>query len=165
MNSHMKSIFVVFLTVFGTAAMAQYSEDVSEFRPTFVVEDIVIEVKDSVVVEEAIEPEKDITKLVEESMDILAENNAAYDYIPGYRIQIYAGSSEGSAQSIRSIARSYFTAEELPLELNYELPNFKVKAGDFVDKLTAYRWYLKLKEHFPRALLVPEQRVKLSNVH
>lgn len=161
----MRSIFAIILLFIVQLSSAQYSEDVTNFRPTFEVEEIVIAIDDSVIVEDIIEPEHDLTKKIEESIDILAEKNSEFEYSPGYRIQIYAGTSEGSAQSVRNIARSYFTSDELPLELKYELPNFKVKAGDFVDKLTAYRWYLKLKEHFPRALLVPEQRVKLSNVY
>ncbi len=166
MNRQFIILLFLVLTTSFRCARAQYTEDVSQFRPVFEVQEVNVTINDSsTVVEEYVEPSNDDTKKVEGALDILAERNGEYDYVPGYRIQIYSGTSEGSAQSVRSIARSYYSPEELPLEMKYELPNFKVKAGDFVDKLTAYRWLVELKKHFPRALLVPEQKVKLSNVN
>lgn len=147
-------------------AQSGYSEDVAEFRPKFEVKEVVVEINDSASSDASadVEPVMDQNDKVDDMVETMAEGNDRYEYMTGYRIQIYSGESEAGANAARTKARNYFTSDELPIEIKYELPNFKVKAGDFIDKLDAYRWWVKLKEHFGRALLVPERKVKLSNV-
>lgn len=90
---------------------------------------------------------------------IIAANNSLPRTENGYTIQLYGGPSRESATKV--IADFGVKFPEIKTEMTYFQPDFKVKAGKFVDRITAYETFEQVKVEFPDALLVPE-KVKIN---
>ncbi len=73
----------------------------------------------------------------------------------GYRIQIYSGNDREKAQERK--AKFYKEFPEKNAYLNYEQPKFKVRVGDFRNKIEAQKLYYTLKEKFSTVLIVPSK--------
>ena len=75
----------------------------------------------------------------------------------GYRVQLYSGNDMNRSASIESEARKYsFSGQRVYRD--YKAPTWKVRVGDFVDKLSAEQLYQKIKKNF--LILVGAQRKK-----
>ncbi|RMG59304.1 MAG: SPOR domain-containing protein [Bacteroidetes bacterium] len=73
--------------------------------------------------------------------------------LPGFRVQIYAGTSRQQAFS-----RKQQLASEFPQVANYmdfRQPNYVVRAGDFLDRESALLFSRELQQVFPGAFIVP----------
>ncbi|HVD96707.1 MAG TPA: hypothetical protein VNB90_00795 [Cytophagaceae bacterium] len=132
----------------------EYKEDYSSLRPKY---DVVEEKKTTVTVNttDVVVPKNDINKFLAEKLDSVYSYNLGITSADGYRILVYVGASSEEARNQRSYAY-----QVLPLERSYtewKQPNFKVKVGDFVDKLEAYYAYSRLVQVFPNAIVVPDK--------
>ncbi len=88
---------------------------------------------------------------------LLEKHTAINKALParGYRIQIYFGNDKLKAKEVRS---KYLTAfpKSKAYEI-YEIPNFKVRVGDFRTRLDAYQFLKQLKLDFPGAFIVQSE--------
>ncbi len=74
--------------------------------------------------------------------------------IPGYRVQIYFGGQRNRANEVKSeFLKKY---PEANAYLIYQQPNFKIRVGDFRDRLQAQEFYLKLMPDFNTAFIVKD---------
>jgi hypothetical protein len=72
--------------------------------------------------------------------------------MPGYRIQVYAGTDRAAATKLKNdIAASY----NVPTYILYEQPYFKVRVGDYRNKIEAQQMFHALKQQNSGILLVP----------
>lgn len=96
-------------------------------------------------------------KLIEESgiTALLAQNE---ENLEGYRIQIFTGgaSERQKAQSIKASVESNYGINAY---IDYESPLFKVRVGDFPDKLNAIALKHQLKKEYANAYLVKVKRI------
>ena len=102
-----------------------------------------------------VQPKNDINKFLKEKLDSVYYYNSNICCADGFRVLIYVGTSSEEASTQRSYAY-----ELLPLDRSYKewrQPSFKVKVGDYVDKLEAYYAYAKLVKIFPSAIVVPDK--------
>ncbi len=78
--------------------------------------------------------------------------------VPGYRIQVLGTTEKAAADS----ARFYLleTHPHLPVYVTYEVPIYRVRVGDFIDKAEANRWLEILRMDFRGAFIVPDQVMK-----
>jgi hypothetical protein len=132
----------------------EYKEDLSAFRPTYEPLDVKA-VSTSAPVTEQILPKNDINKFLAEKLDSVYAYNEGITSADGYRILVYTGTSSEESRNQRN-----YVYQILPLERSYtewKSPNFKVKVGDFIDKLEAYYAYAKLVKVFPNAIVVPDK--------
>jgi hypothetical protein len=111
-----------------------------------------------------------VTEKVLSQMDSLALIYGAVEEIKGFRIQIYSGQDRRKAQDIRNRAIKLFEQElkrkeHPPVDLIYDEPYFRVKIGNFLNKLDAQPDLLIFEDHedFGDALLVPD-RVDIHNL-
>ena len=83
----------------------------------------------------------------------IAENNK-HVVIKGYRLQVFSGMVRKDAENVVAELRNLipYTAET-----EYVQPNFKVKVGNFQNKIDAYQTYYKIKEVFPNVVIVHEK--------
>ncbi|MDO1449977.1 SPOR domain-containing protein [Rhodocytophaga aerolata] len=136
---------------------AQYTENLADFRPTYKVEDE--ENKSSTNTPTASQstskPANDVTAKVDAAMEQIAVTNKSVRYAQGYRIQIYSGNSRDEANNARN--RSYALFPEITPHIVYNQPTFRVKVGDFVDRLDAQRVYAGLLTDFPNAMVVQDR--------
>jgi hypothetical protein len=75
--------------------------------------------------------------------------------VPGYRVQIYNGNDRALAQKIKTdILQAH---PDLPVYLIYETPYFKVRLGDYRDKIEAQKMLHDMKLLYTGVLLVPDK--------
>jgi hypothetical protein len=132
----------------------EYKEDINSFRPHYEVVEEKKEVSETKT-SDLIVPKNDINRFLKEKLDSVYAYNANICCADGYRVLIYIGNSSEEARSKRNDVY-----DVLPLEKSYteyKQPSFKVKVGDYVDKLEAYYAYAKLIKIFPNAIVVPDK--------
>lgn len=99
-------------------------------------------------------------KIVEEScinaiMDLFIQKNQSIENLPGYRIQIYNGNSRDKMNEIQQkFKRTY---PEIETYLVYQAPNFKLRAGDFIERIEANKFLVTIRKDYPSAFLVTEE--------
>lgn len=95
--------------------------------------------------------------VVDAMLSRLAEKNAEFKSLPGYRIQLYTGSDSDKAKEVKNKASYILSKHGLRAESVYEQPLFKIKAGYFISQLEAQRQLVAIIDEFPEAILVPDK--------
>jgi hypothetical protein len=93
--------------------------------------------------------------------------NSETEELEGYRVQIYAGSSMETANSVRSEAIKLFP--DWDVHQLWQAPHFRVRVGDYVSRSDAMRDLNRIKTKFPGAYIVPDKvktpkKIKHSSV-
>ncbi|MBQ9474481.1 MAG: SPOR domain-containing protein [Bacteroidales bacterium] len=91
-----------------------------------------------------------VTQLVAKHIEL----NEKVRTVPGYRIQI--GSLAGNDAKTRAFDKKERFKQaypEVPIYLIYDEPNFRLKVGDFINKLEAYAFLQKIKATFPGSIV------------
>jgi hypothetical protein len=81
--------------------------------------------------------------------------NEQKNTISGFRVQIYFGGQRNKANEIKAEFLKKFPDETA--YLLYQQPNFKIRVGDFRDRLKAQQFYLKLLPIFNTAFIVKDE--------
>lgn len=90
-----------------------------------------------------------------ELIDSTLENYKQSRTIEGYRIQIYFGGDREEASQVKAeFLKKYNDHEAYTL---YQRPNFKIRVGNFRNKLETQKLYHKLKEQFNTVFIVPTE--------
>lgn len=98
-----------------------------------------------------------LQELISRRMDASRVSNA----FPGFRVQI----AFNSQRSIAATEQQKFLAAYPGYEtyVIYQAPYFKVRVGDFHNRLDAFRLHQRLRKEFPAAFVV-EDEVNLSKL-
>ncbi|MEG1556590.1 MAG: SPOR domain-containing protein [Bacteroidales bacterium] len=79
-------------------------------------------------------------------------------YVEGYRIQLIALSGSKSKNSVQEVYNEFTKLfPEIPAYLSYSEPNFRVRVGNFNNKIDAYRNLLKIHSYFPGAFITKDK--------
>jgi hypothetical protein len=81
--------------------------------------------------------------------------NEQKNTISGFRVQIYFGGQRNKANEIKAEFLKKFPEENA--YLIYQQPNFKIRVGDFRERLRAQQFYLKLLPIFNTAFIVKDE--------
>jgi hypothetical protein len=81
----------------------------------------------------------------------LYEFNRNVKSIQGYRILVYSGSDREEAQRIETDIRTNFQERA---DMSYDKPNFRIRVGSYIQRLEAYKTYMKLRKNYPNAIIV-----------
>ncbi|MEM0938620.1 MAG: SPOR domain-containing protein [Bacteroidota bacterium] len=134
----------------------RYYEDLSAHRPSYTIEN-----NEAEETTDSIQPKKytPLTGHIGMELDSIAKiayrQNIEGRYVDGYTIQVYSGVSRNDANEAQSKMSGFFP--DLDARVTYRQPNFRVRGGQFIDRLEANRVYNEVKQEFPRALLIPER--------
>jgi len=133
----------------------QYYEDLSVVRPTFVNPDT--STSKSTAQTSTLPPvfQKDVSKKLNARIDSLADMNKKYSTVEGYRILVFTGTSSDDAQKNRQLVYEYNS--DLNVYTQYKQPSFRVKVGDYTNRVEANYILNDLKQSFPNAMIVPDQ--------
>ena len=74
----------------------------------------------------------------------------------GYRVQIYFGADKAKANEYKAKFLGRYAGDVKAYEI-YDLPNFKIRVGDFRSRMDAYRFLKKIKSEFPSAFIVESE--------
>jgi hypothetical protein len=75
----------------------------------------------------------------------------------GWRIQIWDGTNHVELNQEMAKYKSLFSSLGLPVHDEYDKTMFRLRIGDFTNRLEAYKMLQKIKKEFPNALLVPDE--------
>jgi hypothetical protein len=133
-----------------------YYEDLSDVRPSFQ-DSSSTNPSDTQVQIKASEPTsfQDASKLLNSKLDTIAESNKRNLISQGYRILVYTGASSDESLKIKQMVYSYNS--DLNVYSQYKQPSFRVKVGDFQNRVEASYILNDLKKNFPNAMIVPDQ--------
>ncbi|WP_053406483.1 SPOR domain-containing protein [Persicobacter sp. CCB-QB2] len=142
-----------------TPSSSNYQEDLSVYRPDYVqlkaeqkANREKEEVRKQTTTSTTFPVTNDITTGVENQLAHFAEANAGSNATK-YTIQVYSGTSREEANEIKE--RVY---EDFPSgnpKVTYKQPTYRVRVGDFYNRVDAYLTYEKLRRSFRRAIVVP----------
>lgn len=140
-----------------SSSTGSYSEDLSIHRPVIMPSGEEREEPEDQEVQT--EPYTPLTGHIKQELDSISKvsyiENKESKYVEGYILQVYSGNSREEANRARFKMNELFP--ELEPKVSYHQPNFRVKAGKFTDRLRANRIHERVKEEFPRALLLPDR--------
>lgn len=149
------------LLLLGTYSWGQYSEDLSKVRPE-------IEFDEEQFVKEALTTEvvpfeNHNNALVEEKTEEYVEWLDEIKCARGYRIQVYSGHSEEKVGEIKELLKSLEGFEKVDVYVEFN-GSFRVKVGNYINRLEAHAALQKLIEEFDNALLLPENCIPVEKI-
>jgi len=139
----------------SSATTKKVDEDLSNYiyKPKAIDNNVKTETK--VVNTEGIKFEKHINASINPLMDSLAAANKRYHSAPGYRIMVYSGNSSEESAAVRK--QVYEWSRDYEVYTQYKQPAFRVKVGNFEDRVNANYVYSDLVKFFPNAVIIPDQ--------
>lgn len=162
--SFMKYIFLLSVIILaGCAALSpsgsnsSYSEDLSVYRPTVeagTTEEVTVEEKTPDVT-----PTHHQTVEIDRKIDVISSHNRRNGSAQGFTIQVYSGTSREQASQAK--AQVYKILPDSRPETKYEQPIYRVRVGEFMDRLDAQNTYAELLPEFPQAIVIPT-RIRLN---
>ncbi|QHT66013.1 SPOR domain-containing protein [Rhodocytophaga rosea] len=155
-------IFATFLSNCTKKTVSQkgdssFKDDLSAYRPQYKTAEKTdnSSPKSSTGQQNSTKPTHDITARLDTALQAIAVQNKNLRYAQGYRIQIYSGNNRDEANKARD--RSYALFPDITPHFVYNQPTFRVKVGDFIDRLEAQRVYAGLITEFPNAMVVQDR--------
>ncbi len=99
-------------------------------------------------------PTMDITYQLESVLDSIVVVNKEIPYFQ-YTVLVHNSNSRQAADEARK--NVYRVLPDASPKMQFISPSYRVKVGEFSDKIDAYKTFVKLKKIFPNAVIVPEQ--------
>lgn len=155
----LNSILTYLFITLAYLSWGQASEDLSKNRPKVTFnEDEFKAKKDSVV---SI-TQHDNAKL-ETTLKSYSEYVNGIKCARGYRIQIYLGRSEAEVEKVKTQLKEIEGFEEADIYVEYKV-DFRVKIGNYIERLRAYQDLIQIQKVFDQALLLPESCIPVNKV-
>ncbi|MCC5928268.1 MAG: SPOR domain-containing protein [Cyclobacteriaceae bacterium] len=156
-------IIIAFLFTLGcvpraskTAKVTEYSEDLSDFRPTLPSFDTNLQEESEEQLIRYVPPRNDITRRINYFLDTLA-SGPSEKILEVFTIQVYSGTKREEGNQARQ--KVYQLMPDSNPQLVYTSPFYRVKVGNYIDRIEANQHLTALKKEFPGALLVPERLI------
>lgn len=102
-----------------------------------------------------VEAKYSINQQLDNTLDSINRINLNRKVVDGFTIQVYSGLDREAALS----AKKELTASlpDVESEVQYNQPNFRVKAGKYFNRLDAQKDFLTIKKFFPSAIVIPDR--------
>ncbi len=138
-------------------ASKKHTEDLSSYRPKVMPENEVLsDTAMNMFIKGAyVKPTHDINRKLDMALDTLTKLNLNRP-ITAYTVQVYTGRSREEANEARQ--KVYESMPDAQPHLEYRQPSFRVKVGNFYDRVEAYKTFTTLKRAFPAAILIQERK-------
>ena len=137
---------------------AVVNEDLSQYRPKYksFVEPEIISTETKTMPSSAVtDAPLHVNKRLDAILDTIAMHNKSIKFTNGFRIQIYVGSDRKSADDAKIY--TYQKYPEIFPYLSFQQPIYKVKIGDFLNRMDAERYFSDIKELYPSAMILPDR--------
>lgn len=157
-------LIIVSLGVCQASLMAQGrlldDPDIASFRPRFpapVMESR--EERTSTAADNSVKkyktPRLDVTNRLNRSLDSVYKQNIEIKLAQGYRVLVYSGTDRLAMNDIKQKVYKLFPNVEIYSV--FKQPEYRVSFGDFIDKLQAYDYLLKVAPAVSGALIIQDQ--------
>ncbi len=140
-----------------TTSSTVYNEDLSVHRPEIVADTISDAPSDEVV--RYVEPTHDQNNEIDQKLDEITRFNKTSNTAQGFTIQVYSGTSREQASEVKT--QIYKILPDLRPVTRYEQPIYRVRVGEFIDRLEAQNTYAQLVQEFPQAIVIPT-RIRIN---
>jgi SPOR domain len=135
------------------------SEDLSQYRPRYKSlsePDIISTEKNTTMPSStASDAPMHVNKRLDAILDTIAMHNKSIKFTNGFRIQIYVGNDRKAADDAKIY--TYQKYPEIFPYLSYQQPIYKVKIGDFLNRMDAERYFTDIKDLYPSAMILPDR--------
>ncbi len=166
---------IILLSVYNNFLFSQVSsdEDLSTYLPQYTFEfekiktDSIHLIEEVEQEEERITPSKHVNEKVDQKMRMLKDHNEKLDdKIQGFRVQLYSGNDMETAIEMEKKVKAVLVEKEKEhlVYRNYQAPTWKVRVGNFIERLDAHRLHHILKDNFPTALILPDSEVNMRKI-
>jgi hypothetical protein len=138
----------------GEAAGKTHIEDISAYRPSHALPEAGPGSSAGAPIT-PVKPTNHVNERVNVLMDSIASQNKAIKYAQGYRIMAYTGTDRKAAMDIRRAI-----IQRVPEQrdyLIYQQPSYRLKIGDYYNRVEAQQTMLLLRDIIPNALIVQDQ--------
>ena len=105
---------------------------------------------------DAFQKEGELKESKDERIDLLIQDYTESKKTIGYRVQLFSGNSRWEAVKVKADFMKKYK-EEKPPHLVYQSPNFKIRVGDYYDRLEAQKYLELYKEEYPSAFVVKDE--------
>ncbi len=162
-NKGLGLLLLVFLSCARTPGTTSKSEatakaeDLSAYRPKFPVPPAETATNTQTATEATVTvmPANHVNNRVLALLDTVANANKTIKYAQGYRILVYTGTERKVAMDIRRAV-----IDRIPEErdyLQYRQPTFRLKVGDYLNRIEAQQVLSRIKDISPNALIISDQ--------
>ncbi len=134
---------------------SNYSEDLTIYRPPLALDTLEAVPDDTLDQIAYVVPTNHLKAELDSIVSLTTYYNDKKDYVEGYTIQVYTGTSRDEAN--RAQVKIYSVLGQASPWVDYTQPVYKVKVGKFYTKLEANKLHKQLKQKFPNALLIPQR--------
>ena len=131
-----------------------YTDDLSRYRPTIETESTSVDTV-QMVKNQAIRSSNEISNKMNVVMDSITSRNNKLATLSGYTIMVYSGTNQVEAGRVRN--RLFDILPAMEAQIQYKLPTYFVKIGEFYQQIEAQPLYEKIRKYYPAATVVPEQ--------
>lgn len=102
-----------------------------------------------------LEPRHTVNAQLDAVLDSIDRINLANGMVDGFTIQLYSGKQQEEALNVKKqIAQAM---PDMNADIQFSQPNFRVRAGKYINRLEAQKDYMMVKRLFPNAILIPER--------
>jgi hypothetical protein len=149
------------VTKSGTSDSGKYSEDLSALRPKAPVDTVKQSGLNNGQTQASrnptvyLEARHAVNQNLDAVLDSIDRINLSNGLVDGFTIQLYSGIQRDEALNVK---KQIATAmPELDADLQFVQPNFRVRAGKYLNRLEAQKDFMAVKKLFPNAVIIPER--------
>jgi len=102
-----------------------------------------------------VEAKYSVNKQLDNTLDSINRINLSRKVVDGFTIQVYSGLDREAALNAKKDLTT--SLPELESEIQYNQPNFRVKAGKYFNRLDAQKDFVAIKKVFPSAIVIPDR--------
>jgi type II secretory pathway component HofQ len=139
----------------ATTSQSRYTEDLSALRPQLDESDSALSVTQMTRKTQYVEARNAINEDLDNVLDSINRIYLSQKYIDGFTIQVYSGLDREAALDARKQLTTVLP--ELASEIQYSQPNFRVRAGNYFNRLDAQKDFVSIKRYFPNAIITPSR--------
>jgi hypothetical protein len=150
------------VTTSGTTSDRKYSEDLSPLRVAAVAPvDTVKKSTTSATADNGRDPSRyvearhNINSSIDVVLDSIDRINLSRGVIDGFTIQLYSGVSRDEALDVKKQVTT--AIHNIDSEVQFVQPNFRVRAGKYVNRFEAQKDFMAVKKIFPNAVIIPDR--------
>ena len=100
-------------------------------------------------------PKLDVTWKLNRALDSVYQKNKQIKYAQGYRVLAYSGTDRNAMNEVKQ--KVYKLFPDVEIYSVFKQPEYRVTIGDFIDKLQAHEYLLKVIPQVPEALIIQDQ--------
>lgn len=102
-----------------------------------------------------LEARHSVNQALDAVLDSIDRINLANGVVEGFTIQLYSGVQRDEALDVKKQIATVLP--QLDADMQFVQPNFRVRAGKYLNRFEAQKDYMTVKKYFPNAIIIPER--------